>query len=330
MRHRRQRGTDRWAGRILTAGFLLALAAAPPAAARAAGDYVAAARQYLEKGNSAAAEIELRNAAREAPNDPGVHLQLGALYLQRGNGAGAAREAKTAGTLGEKEEAYLPLLMEALLRQRKFGELLDAVPAGEREPRLESIVREERGLAYTGLRDTDAALASLRDAVRLDPQSPRPNLALARVLVAAKDITQAGRIVDEVLTENPHSADALQLKGQILGLRGDWDGAMRNFAAALEIDPNNAAAHLGRANLYLLRQDDVNADKDLTPLLAAAPTIRRPTICARSSWCSTASSRPPASCSTKSARHSPTSSTGIICRVRSSTSLAGWLRPRTI
>lgn len=275
MHHRGRRSSEgggaRLAGGICVASLLLTLVTAPAAAARSTQDYVAAAQQSLTKGNPAAAEIELRNALLGAPKDPAIHLRLSAVYLQLGNNADAAREATTAGTLGAEESAYLPLLIDALLRQRKFGELLKDVPAGNRLPSLESKVREGRAFAYVGLRDYNEALANLHEAVRLDPESPRPKIALARVLVSTRDAAKADVIVDEVLANNPRSADALQVKGQILALRGDWDGAMQKYNEALEIDPKNLPARLGRANLYLLHADAANADKDLTPVLAIAP-----------------------------------------------------------
>jgi putative PEP-CTERM system TPR-repeat lipoprotein len=274
--HHRGRGGNAgggalFVGGVCVAGLLLTLAAAPPATARTAQDYVAAAQQYLKKGDPRAAEIELRNALLDAPKDPTIHLRLSAVYLLLGNNADAAREAKTAGTLGAEEASYLPPLMDALLRERKFGELLGGVSAGNRAPSLESKVREGRALAYAGLRDYNEALANLHEAVRLDPESPQPQIALARVLLSTREAAKAETVIDQVLAKNPRSADALSVKGQILAVRGAWDDAMHKFNEALEIDPKNLQAHLGRANLYLLHQDATNADKDLNPVLASAP-----------------------------------------------------------
>lgn len=263
----------RRSGLALVAGAaaLLWLAGGSPAGARTVEDYVSSAQQYVAKGNLSAAEIELRNALRESPNDATLHLHLGQLYLQIGNHAGAEREARAAGTLGLKEGEYLPVLMDALLRQRKFGELLGGVPAGNRDPVVESKVREGRAFAYFGLRNRDEAIANLRESIRLDPAAPLPKVALARALLSSKEFDEAERLIDEVLAKTPPLADALQVKGLILRMRGDADGAMQKFAEALERDPKNANARLARAELYLLRGDAANANKDIDAALAAVP-----------------------------------------------------------
>ena len=50
-------------------------------------------------------------------------------------------------------------------------------------------------------------------------------------------------------TAQPKSADAITLKGEILALRGDADGALQRFDEALTLDPGNTGARLARANL---------------------------------------------------------------------------------
>jgi cellulose synthase operon protein C len=265
-----RRGSGRSAG-ICGAGILLALVSVLPAAAKSSQEFMNNAQQFVAKGDLAAALIELRNAEREAPQDPSIHLRLAAIYLRMAKNPEAEREAKTAGTLGAQEPEYLPLQLNAMLRQRKYGDLLSGIPAGDRAPAVESQVREARAFAYMGIGDNDQALANLREAVRLDPDSPAPKLALARMLMATKGTPDADVLVDEVLAKDPHSARALGLKAEILQQNGDFDGALQKLNETLAIDPNNLMAHIDRAKLYLLRQDRTNADKDLDPILAVSP-----------------------------------------------------------
>ena len=55
--------------RLVFAGVVAALACSAAYAKDSTG-YVKEAEQYIEQGNLKAAEIELRNAIREAPQDP--------------------------------------------------------------------------------------------------------------------------------------------------------------------------------------------------------------------------------------------------------------------
>ena len=71
----------------------LSLAVATYAAAWSATDAkessasVKDAEQYFASGNLEAAEIELKNAVRQSPKDPAIHLRLAAVYLRLGDAA---------------------------------------------------------------------------------------------------------------------------------------------------------------------------------------------------------------------------------------------------
>lgn len=90
-------------------------------------NYVKEVNQYIAQGNLKAAEIELRNAIREAPQDPVLRARLAEVYLQLGDAQLAEREARER---NGNEADYLPVLADALLRQEKFADLMDLVPPG--------------------------------------------------------------------------------------------------------------------------------------------------------------------------------------------------------
>src|SRR5438876_7191087 len=154
----------------------------PAASAKDSSASVKEAEQHLAKGNLKAAEIELRNAIRESPQDPLLRARLAEIYLQLGDNAAAEREARAARERNGSEADYLPVLADALLRQGKFSDVIDLAPPGERSPDLESKVRLALGIAAAGMRDRDKAEAMLRDAIRLDPAAVKPKLNLARLL----------------------------------------------------------------------------------------------------------------------------------------------------
>src|SRR3954454_17273095 len=83
------------------------------AVAKDARSYVETAQSYAEKGNLKAAEIELRNAVREAPQDAHIHGLLAQVYLKLGEAASAEREARSARDLKGDETDYLLTLADA-------------------------------------------------------------------------------------------------------------------------------------------------------------------------------------------------------------------------
>jgi putative PEP-CTERM system TPR-repeat lipoprotein len=255
--------------RMVVAGALAALAGSV-AYAKDSPTSVKEAEQYIEKGDLKAAEIELRNAIRDAPQDPTLRARLAAVYLQEGDAQSAEREARAARERNGNEADYLPVLADALLRQDKFANLIDLIQPGDRDPVLESKLRTALGTAAAGLGDRAKAETLLAEAIKLDPKAARPKIQLARLLNGTKP-GEADKLIDEAIAGNPRSAEALQVKGEMLRSRGDREGAIRLFDEALKIDPNHISAHLSRANVNIALGKYKEADEDLDPILKAYP-----------------------------------------------------------
>src|SRR6516162_10086362 len=198
------------------------LLACPVADAQNPSASVKEAEQYVEKGNLKAAEIELRNAIRETPQDPVIRVRLAEVYLRLDDGLSAEREAKAARERHGDEADYLPVLADALLRQNKFTEVRDLIKPDDRDPVLESKVRLALGSAAAGLNDPAKAEEMLSEAIRLDPSAVRPKIQLALLLRGTK-AERADKLIDEVIAADPRSTEALEVKGEILQARGDLD-----------------------------------------------------------------------------------------------------------
>jgi len=156
----------RWR-RIVVAGAFASLAWSA-AYAKDSTASVKEAEQYIVQGNLKAAEIELRNAIRDAPQDPVLRARLAEVYLREGDAQSAEREARAARERNGNEADYLPVLADALLRQLKFADLINLVQPGNRDPVLESKVRTGLGVAAVGLRDQAKAETLLSEAIKLD------------------------------------------------------------------------------------------------------------------------------------------------------------------
>jgi putative PEP-CTERM system TPR-repeat lipoprotein len=254
---------------VVVAGALTALAWSAAYAKEATG-YVKEAEQYIQQGNLKAAEIQLRNAIRAAPQDPVLRARLADVYLRLGDTPSAEREARAARERDGNESDYLPVLADALLRQQKFADLIDLVQPGDRDPGLESQVRTALGTAAAGLRDRAKAETLFGEAIKLDPGAARPKIQLARLLSGTKP-AEADKVIDDAIAASPRSAEALQVKGEMLRGRGDQEGAIQLFDEALKIDPNNISAHLSRADVNIALGKYKLADEDIDPLLKASP-----------------------------------------------------------
>ena len=91
-------GQSRFSWRRIALAAALSALACQAAYAKDLTASIKDAEQYVAKGNLKAAEIELRNAIREAPQDPVLHARLAEIYLQLGDaragGAGGARRTR--------------------------------------------------------------------------------------------------------------------------------------------------------------------------------------------------------------------------------------------
>lgn len=263
-------GRCRSVWRCITFAVAISVLVCQAADAKDSAASIKEADQYLAKGNLKAAEIELRNAIRESPQDPVLHARLADVYLQLGDATSAEREARSARERNGREADYIPVLADALLRQNKFADLLDLVQPGDRDPVLESKIRTALGTAAAGLRDRDKSETLLHQAIELDPNALKPKIQLARLLTATKP-TEAEKFVDEAIAADPRSSEALQVKGEMLRARGDRAGAMRLLDNALKIDPKNPLAHLSRASINIAEGKFKAADEDLDPILKTTP-----------------------------------------------------------
>ena len=228
-------------------------------------------RPISRKGNFNAAEIELRNAEREAPKDARIRALLAQVYLKLGNFAYAERAARAARDLNGPEADYILTLAEAMMRQGKFADIPVEIKPGK--PRAGTRKQGQGGFGARGERAAQSDQGrSAAPGSGVAGSERRGGKTRAR---ETADEVQAGmkprRSSTRCWQRSPKSADAIALKGEILALRGDADGAIQRFDEALALDPGNTGARLARANLYLNRNDFTALDKDLEVVLKAAP-----------------------------------------------------------
>ncbi|HKN10704.1 MAG TPA: tetratricopeptide repeat protein, partial [Pseudomonadota bacterium] len=76
---------------------------------------VKSAKDYLAKGDAAAAVIQLRNAVQKAPDDAEARYLLGTVLTDRRDPAGAVKELRRALHLGYPADQVVPTLARALV-----------------------------------------------------------------------------------------------------------------------------------------------------------------------------------------------------------------------
>ncbi len=225
----------------------------------------------IGQGDLRGALVELRNAVREKPRDPDVHLLLAQTLLRVSEAVAAEKEAKTARSLGADPWAVTPLLGEAYVAQGRWAEVLDEIPRVGPTPEIVARDALSRGVAQIALKDLYAAQTSQELAERGAPGRVEGPLIAAAVAFAGGDRDLAERRVDEALAIDPRKLEALLLKRQLLSARGDAPGALAVADRAVLSSQWSPTARLDRAALLMAAGEDAKAQFDVGAVLARFP-----------------------------------------------------------
>ena len=240
-----------------------------PLAAHA--DYMSNARDAMKKGDLKSAQIELRNAIRNDPQNAEAHFLLGRVSFELGDSVAAEREAEAARDRGYDLNQTIPLLSQSLLSQSKYQKLLDDLKPDGKDPALDASILVSRGYALIGLKKTDEAQKSFAEAEQTAPNAVEPLLADARLSVARADLAGAQAKIDQAIAAQPKSVQALLAKAQLLRLKNDGPGAMAVLDDLIATQPSVMQARLDRASLALsLHKNDV-AKNDIETVLKGTP-----------------------------------------------------------
>ncbi len=158
-----------------------------------------------------------------------------------------------------------------MLQQNKLGDLIQQILPAGRNARAEASVRLSLAMAHLSLGETDIGERLLRDAKRLDPDSPQSDLALARLQMVKGDLAGAESALQAISARQPNSIDALRLQAEVERLKGDSNGAIATYGKALAQYPKDLGLLVGRATILVSLDRADEAQKDVDAALDIAP-----------------------------------------------------------
>lgn len=243
--------------RLLPSLTLLCMLLSPGAWAESVLDRAV---MLMDEGKVQDAELVMKQGLQESPDDVELRYLLGKLYLDNYYAEGAEKELSRARQGGMPEELVLYPLGRAYLLQQKFREVLSDFPDSlELHPELRAQVLTLRALADLGLEDRQSARDALRAALLLDPNNRDAQIANARVLIASAEIAPARTLLDKLVEQYPECIECWQLLGEAAQKARDSKQADTAFSRALQLEPDNFLATIGRASLALGRGDLITA-----------------------------------------------------------------------
>ena len=206
---------------------------------------LASAKDYLQKKDTKAAVIEIKNALQLNPELGEARYMLGAVLLQEGNVVAAEVEFRKALAAGFQPEAVVPELARSMLLMGQAKKLVEEFGGSHiGKPAADASLKTTLAAAYAALDKPDQASGALAAALALNPEYSPALLASARLKAAARDFDAAIAIVEGVVTREPSNADAWKFKGDLLlASKSEPDEALAAYRRALQVDAKFAPAH---------------------------------------------------------------------------------------
>lgn len=207
--------------------------------------------KFLGSGDTAQALKHLTLAEQKDPNDPGIQYYLGLAYGTRELYDKAQEHFEKALKLKpDYSEVYNA--MGALHAKRgQFAQAESAFKHATDNPFYDTphLAFFNLALLYENRGDTQKALSSYKDAVRLQPNFPTAYCRMGRLWESAGRRDEARRAYANAIRYDPNMAEAHFHFGRLSYLMGDKQNAYSSLTRVLQLDPTSPQAQAAREYL---------------------------------------------------------------------------------
>lgn len=260
-------------------------------ALKTAPDYLPALQRQAqieyESGAKAAVPV-LRHILRLQPNDPTSNAMLAVLEYRQGNCAAAVQHFAKSGQLLDSQIDGLHAYATCLVRLKQLDA---AIPVFQRAVALEPDSAQERELlasiqlmahkpkdalatlgpllpgdsnsgvlqlaanAYEDSGDTDKAVASLRQAILIDPKDVESYMSFAYIAYAHQSFQVGINVLNDGIEQLPDSAQLYFSRGVLYVQVADYVNAEKDFEKAYALDPNESLTAAAQGLLAVQEND---------------------------------------------------------------------------
>ncbi len=256
----------------LLAGLLLALGACSD---RTDAQLLASARGFLDKHETSAATIELKNLLQQNPESAEARFLLGKVLFDSGDAAGAETHLVRALEAGYSKDEVLPILASVMVAQQKSTLLVKQY--GEVELKDDQAAAQfltQIAAAHIVNKAPGKADAAIENALQRVPGFAPATLLRARLMAARGDAAAALALTEELLASKPDNAQAWAFKGDLLAQgkgANEPASAIVAYRKALGLKPDLVQAHVGVLTLLVEQRDFEAVGKQLDELKKALP-----------------------------------------------------------
>jgi tetratricopeptide (TPR) repeat protein len=258
---------------IILAGWL-ALASGSCYAQQAANAKAQLAQTALaleKQGKIAEAEAAWRSVVKAQPGNAEAFAHLGLLEAREEHYSQAIADYRKAQAL---KPAMSQLNLNMGLALFKSEDYPNAAKLFEAE--LKTHPGDQRltilaGMSEYGQQHYAAAAPYLREAAARDAQNLQLRLTLAHCYLWTKQFEATMDVYKEILAIDPNSAEADMIAGEALDGKGDSNGAVAQFRAAVKANPKEPNVHFGLAYLLWTQKEYDAAESEFKAELVNDP-----------------------------------------------------------
>lgn len=241
-------------------------------------DHVRQAKQFQQHDQWRAAMIELKNALQKNPQNLEARQLLGQLYLDIGEGAAAEKELRRAAESSGAAAAFSASIARAMLLQARYEKLLaEFTPPQFNEQDVSPELWGLRAEAWAALGKFDAAQNAAARAISQEPVPVTVMLSVARVALARGITQEAQEWMHRAVERAPGDPNAWLLSGDLAFLAGKHDDAVQSYQRVLDLDKRqvltqrNMRARIGIVFALMAQDKQDAALPHIEVLLAANP-----------------------------------------------------------
>lgn len=236
--------------------------------------HLAKAREYRQKGNINASNIELKNLLKDNPDHAEARLLLGLNDLDLGKAAAAEVEIRRARSAGADPGDVMVALGRAYLMQGKFEEMtLSLTPTDEmsKENRAELAVLRGLGNVFRGR--VDDGEKAFKEALSLDSKAFGAHLGFARIALIRNNLAEAESQLNKAIEIAPNDEDTLYFKGEIAMRKGQNAVAEEVFQKLVTQRPERVNYQLALSRVLIANKKLEDAIIHLDHVLKAFPKL---------------------------------------------------------
>ncbi|GAA5185545.1 tetratricopeptide repeat protein [Niveibacterium umoris] len=230
------------------------------------------AREYIAKGDTNAATIQLKNALQKNPGLAEARFLFGRILLESGDAPGGEKELRKALDAGYPIEHVAVPLARAMVALDKAQQVVTEFGSLKpQQPLAKAAVAAALSDAYLMLNQMERAEASMREALDAAPGFPPAAMAFARIKAAKHELPAAISILDDSIKRNPADYDSIALRAELKLAQGQQDEAIADLDTAIKLRPQAVPPRLREAQIYIGQKQFDKADAAVAAAKKIAP-----------------------------------------------------------